>query len=133
MTDEELIAAFETGALPAQQFSHTEHVRVAWWYLSHASLPEALERFSTSLRRFAAAKGVAGKYHETVTVMWILLIADRLDAARGLSWPEFAAANPDLLARAPSVLASYYSDEVLFSERARRTFVMPDRVRNAGR
>ena len=47
---------------------------------------------------------------------------------RRLPWSEFAAANPDLLARRPSVLATYYSEALLSSDRARRAFVMPDRV-----
>lgn len=129
MTDEQLVALFESTELPADHFTHGNHVRVAWWYLRHAPLPEALARFSAALQRFAAAKGAHGKYHETITVAYVLVIAERLDGARGLSWTEFAAANPDLLARHPSVLASYYSDALLASDRARRAFVMPDRSR----
>ena len=52
MTDEELIAAFESTALPAEQFSHATHVRVAWWYLRQSPLPTALGRFTAALRRF---------------------------------------------------------------------------------
>jgi hypothetical protein len=128
VTDQELIAAFESTDLPPGQFSHAAHVRVAWWYLTHFAVPEALARFSAALARFAAAKGAAAKYHETITVAYVLVIADRLDAARGQPWADFIARNPDLLDRTPSVLARYYSDELLASDRARRTFVMPDRV-----
>lgn len=129
MTDEELIAAFEMTELPAERFSHDAHVRVAWWYLQHSPLPEAIARFSAALKRFADAKNAHGKYHETITVAYMLVIAERLDGARELSWTEFAAANPDLLARHPSVLAAYYSDALLSSDRARRAFVMPDQVK----
>ena len=131
MTDEELVAAFESTKLPAEQFSHEAHVRVAWCYLRHAPLPQALAHFSAALQRFADAKGAHGKYHETVTVAYMLVIADRLDGARDLPWTEFAAANPDLLARRPSVLATYYSEALLSSDRARRAFVMPDRLEGA--
>ena len=126
MTDAQLVDAFESTELPADQFTHAAHVRVAWWYLTQAPLPDALLRFVTALRRFAAAKGAHGKYHETVTVAYMLILAGRLADAEGLSWTEFAAANPDLFG-SPSVLAKYYSDETLKSERARRSFVMPDR------
>ena len=44
MTDEALVAAFESAELAGDQFSHTEHVRVAWWYLQRSPLPEALQR-----------------------------------------------------------------------------------------
>lgn len=84
--------------------------------------------FSQALKRFAGSKGAAGKYHETITVAYMLLIAERLDGARQLTWSEFAAANPDLLAWYPSVLATYYSEALVASDRARRVFVMPDRL-----
>ena len=127
MTDDELIAAFESTELPAEQFSHEAHVRVAWWYLRATPVPDALARFATGLRRFAHAKGAPDKYHETITVAYMLLIRDRLDGARHLDWPQFASANPDLLSRAPSVLSQYYSDALLASDRARADFVLPDR------
>ena len=128
MTDEQLVAAFESTELPRDQFTHTNHVRVAWWYLRQASLPEALHRFSTALRRFAEAKGAPGKYHETITVAYMLIIAERLAGGPHWSWNQFAAENPDLLVRSPSPLAVFYTSETLISERARHTFVMPDRI-----
>jgi hypothetical protein len=131
MTDEQLVAAFESTDLAADHFTHVHHVRVAWWYLRHASLPEALLRFSTALRRFADAKGASRKYHETITVAYMLIIADRLADRTDWSWDQFAAANPDLFLRSPSPLAAFYTQETLMSERARRTFVMPDRIAEA--
>ena len=126
MDDEALVTAFETTELPAAAFTHGEHVRVAWHFLRTLPLADAIGRCSAGIRRFAAAKGAADKYHETVTVAFLLVIGERLDGARHLTWPEFARANPDLFGT-PSVLSRYYSDELLRSERARRTFVMPDR------
>ena len=125
MDDNELLAAFESAALPGDAFTHVEHVRVAWHYLRTLSLGEAIDRCRGGIRRFAATKGAADKYHETVTVAFMLLINERLDHARSLPWPEFASANADLFAR-PSVLSRYYSEELLRSDRARRTFVWPD-------
>ena len=127
MTDEQLVAAFESTELPGDQFSHTEHVRVAWCYLQRSSLPDALMRFSTGLQRFATAKGASGKYHETVTVAWMLIVADRLSNARELAWEAFAAANPDLFSH-PSPVDLLYRPDTLASDRARYGFVMPDRA-----
>jgi hypothetical protein len=127
VTDDELMAAFENASLPPGQFTHAEHVRAAWCYLTRYPLAEALARFIVALRRFAEAHGAAGKYHETMTVVYILVIADRLGDGPALTWTEFAARNADLLERSPSVLSRYYSDDVLASDRARRSFVMPNR------
>jgi len=129
MTDEELIRYFETAEAPPGGFPHREHVRVAWWYVCRHPLPEALERFRTGLRRFAEARGAADKYHETITTAFVLLIDERLDEiGRAAPWSEFASRCPDLLGWRPSILDRYYRPETLASERARRVFVMPDRL-----
>ena len=91
-------------------------------------MPEALARFDVALRRFATENGAAGKYHATITTAFMLLIAERLESARDLTWTEFAARHPELLTRQPSILSRYYDADTLTSERARRVFVMPDRL-----
>jgi hypothetical protein len=125
-TDEEFVRAFETATLPASEFDHAAHVRAGWWYLREYSLGEAIDRFRRSVRAFAAAQGATGKYHETVTVAWMLIVAERLAATRDLDWAAFATRHPDLFAR-PSLLTRYYTCETLASDRARGAFVMPDR------
>lgn len=128
MTDTELIAAFESTTLPAGRFTHETHVHVAWCYLRMLPLPEALARFVAALKRYADAHGATGKYHETITVAYMLLIAARMGEARDAGWTDFASSNPDLFTREPSALARYYSPEALRSDLARHTFVMPDRL-----
>jgi hypothetical protein len=103
-------------------------VRAAWLLLQEASPAEALERFSAALKRFAAAKGKIGLYHETITWAYLLLINERLErGGRRSGWDEFAASNRDLLTWRPGVLDRYYTSEMLESEFARRVFVLPDR------
>ena len=70
-------------------------------------------------------------YHETITIAFVLLISERLDSAGAVStlpWATFAEQHADLLEWNPSILERYYTPETLWSERARRTFVMPDRL-----
>lgn len=129
ISDEALIRTFEAGEEPPGGFHHREHVRVAWCYLQHHSMPEALVRFSESLKRFAAARGKPNLYHETITTAFVLLINERLaDGNRACAWPDFAGRNPDLLTWKPSILDRYYRPETLSSDRARRTFLLPDRL-----
>jgi hypothetical protein len=125
MTDEELVSAFESCELRGDQFPHASHVRVAWYYLQREPLLCALARFRTALQRFAAAQGKPERYHETITIAYVLLIAERIDREHGESWDAFAARNPDLLSWQPSILARFYSDDVLQSPRAREVFVLP--------
>jgi hypothetical protein len=128
MTDNELLSGFEDCTLANEAFHHEDHVRVAFLYLSHFPPLQALERFSSALKRFAEAHGKTTLYHETVTWAYILLIRERIARAGCLqSWPEFRAANPDLLDRKRDILKTYYRPETLKSELAKRTFLLPDR------
>ncbi len=129
LRDEAFLEAFEAAALPEGAFRHADHVRLAWLYLRRLPPAEALARFSEGLRRFAAALGKAGLYHETITWAYLLLIRERMErAGAAQDWTGFAAANPDLLAWKPSILDAYYRKETLRSELARRVFVLPDRL-----
>jgi hypothetical protein len=128
MTDTDLVGAFESGRAPDGGFHHEQHVRVAWIYLGREPLIPALARFVAALKQFALAQGQPDLYHETITVAFFLLIEDRIARhGREETWEAFAAANDDLLARNPSLLARYYSSELLMSAAARRRFVWPDR------
>jgi hypothetical protein len=129
--DESLLEAFEGGTLPPSQFHHRDHVHVAWVLLGTAPLLEAIGRYSTGLKSFAARAGQPGLYHETITWAYLLLIQERrakgsAEAREGFA--AFAAENPDLFTWKPSVLATYYRDETLASDLARQTFLMPDRL-----
>ena len=128
MNNSDFLAAFEDGTLPEDRFHHPDHVRAAWLLLREEPPAAALARYSSALRRFAAAKGRTQLYHETITWAYVLLINERVQRSGGrLDWEEFAAANPDLLTWRPSVLDRYYTPETLGSDLASRAFVLPDR------
>src|SRR5436190_21515514 len=126
MNERDFVGAFEACTIAAGDFHHADHVRLAWIYLREHRLLTAIERFTTSLKRFAAHHGVPGLYHETITWAYLLLIHERMNGES--SFEEFRAANPELFRWKPSVLEGYYKPETLASERARRVFVMPDRM-----
>ena len=125
MAETEFVQRFEDCTLPNGAFHHRDHVRLAWLYLRRYPALEALTRFAEGLKRFAAAHGHPGLYHETITWAFLFLIRERI--ADEETWEEFAANNPDLLTWNPSALDRYYEKETLFSDRARRIFVLPDR------
>ncbi len=124
-SDSALLAGFADGSL--QPFHHADHVRVAWLYLKRDPPLRAVERFAADLRRFAAAKGKPGLYHETVTWSFLFLIHERM-GADAEAFEAFAARNSDLLTWKPSALDRYYLPETLASERARSRFLLPDRL-----
>jgi hypothetical protein len=121
--DREFVSAFEECTLPPELFPHRAHVRLAWIYLRQHSLLETLTRFSEGVRRYAASLGATAKYHETITWAYLFLIHERMQRTDSASFDEFAAANEDLFG---AVLERYYSPEVLRSDLARTTFILPD-------
>lgn len=129
MTDKEFIERFENCTLPAASFHHREHVRVVWLYLRGYSVLETLDRFSEGLKRFATANGKPNLYHETITWTYVFLIHERI-ARNGSerSWARFVEANADIFDWKNSILKSYYQEETLRSETARKMFVLPDKV-----
>jgi len=128
MTEQELITQFESGSLSPSAFHHTDHVRMAFAYLRQYPVLEALEKFSTSLQRFATSHGETNLYHLTVTWAYIFLIHERIArAGQTQTWEEFALANPDLLAWKNGILTRYYAEETLRSDLARRAFIFPDK------
>lgn len=119
--DDDLIHRFESGTLDGATFHHADHIRLAWSYLCHLP-PEVV------MQRFAQHLAGVPKFHVTVTWAYVLLIADRRAAAPEASFEAFTAANPDLFAWGPCVLESFYWPETLWSDRAKHTFVWPDRI-----
>lgn len=129
MDDDAFVKAFENATLPPGTFHHSDHVRLAWIYLTRHPFTEAFAKFVEGLKRFATANGVPGLYHETITCAYLFLIRERIESEPAdASWETFLAANADLLRWKPSILDDYYHSATLASERARRIFVLPDRA-----
>ncbi len=137
MTDAKFLAAFETAGLARSAWTHDAHVRVAWLYLSRMPFPEALEKVRTGIQKLNAAyarqnagrclpakKGPAG-YHDTITVAFVRLIAARLTPGEGFA--DFQDRNPDLFDRSLAAIRVHYTKKLLFSAKARKAFVEPDR------
>jgi hypothetical protein len=105
---------------------------MAWLYVRAYGLPGAVTRFTDDLKAFAAAKGVPGLFHATITWAFLAIVAERMRTTPDGTWEVFAAAHDDLLRWKPSVLDAYYSPERLWSDAARATFLMPDRAPHEG-
>lgn len=128
MTNPDLIRRFESDTLPGE-FHHADHVRLAFAYLSEYPALEALERFCAGLKRYAAARGKAGRYHETITYSLFFLIRERMVRTGALEWEAFRLENSDLFHWKDGILSRYYEQSTLASDFARSVFVLPDKLR----
>jgi hypothetical protein len=125
MTDVDLTRALERGEVANQSFHHLSHLHVAWVYLSESSsVDEAASKMRNTLQRFAASAGKSGKYHETITLFWVHLLAGLRAIGSRESLKQIVQANPRLLEK--NFPLAYYSSERLFSNKARSSWIEPD-------
>jgi hypothetical protein len=135
LDDATLWGAFRQSTLPEPQWNHRSHVRVAFLHLAHWILDEAHLRMRVGIVRLNAYHGLEETpergYHETLTRVWLVLIAQARalglsESARGVraGSEAFLEAHPELLNK--QIALRFYSREHLMSLRARTIFVEPD-------
>jgi hypothetical protein len=126
----DLLAAFLDCTLPKAEWTHRAHLRVGLWHVARFGPDEALARLRRGIRRLNESHGAANTdtagYHETITRLYVLVMArflDDADRTRPLDdlIGEFIARYPD-----SNLPLAYYTRQRLFSREARREWVEPD-------
>ena len=124
-SDEDFLRAFEDLSFPAEHFHHLEHIRVAWLYLKSSDATRAAERMTAGIRRFANHHGARQKYHHTLTLAWMRLVAAALvETPEGQTFQQFLGEHAELADK--DLLKKYYSSELLQAIAAREGWVEPD-------
>jgi hypothetical protein len=128
--DHTLRASLEDASLPPPCFTHRNHLRVAWSYLSEEDdFAIAAARFRATLKRYASAVGAAGKYHETITWAYLALVREAMEGRADRDADAMLAAHPDLLDHTGGALASVFDVRALTADPlARRLLVLPRRA-----
>ena len=120
----QFIQSFEECDIDASAFGHIDHVGVAYEMLRKYDFLTACSRYSHCINTIATKAGAAGKFNTTITLAFLSLIAERMEAVSYKSFDAFIEQNQDLLAG--NLLAKWYSKERLGSDLARSVFLMPD-------
>jgi hypothetical protein len=124
MTDDELVDAFESCELPGESFRHQEHLRVAWVYLQRMPPELAAQAMERGVRQYAAHHGATQKYHHTITLVWMKLVAAAKAAHPSEDFEGLLRVHPALLDKLTP--GRYYSAERLQSPAARTDWLEPD-------
>ena len=111
--------------MPAGDFGHRQHLEVTWLYLQSHGLEQTAQAVREGIRRLAAANGLPQLYHETLTRVWIHLVAWAKGASGAATFEDLLAARPELLDR--TLPQRFYSAELLQSAEAKAGRVEPDR------
>lgn len=122
-----MTALFE-GRLDPADFSHADHIGVAYESLRTYAFMEAVERMNVGIREMSARAGLADKFNATITFAFMSLIGERM-AGEGQDGPEaFLEKNRDLLQA--DIIGSRYSNGRLHSALARTIPLLPDRAQS---
>lgn len=124
LSDDEFLARFEAGHLPASEFHHEDHVRATWLCIARYGEERATEAVANGIRAIATAHGIPERYHETITTVWVRLIAHHRALHPTDDFESFYVRAGGLADQ--RLLERRYSREVLFGPVARSSFVEPD-------
>ncbi len=131
MTEKEIldiVRGFESGTLPRNEFSHSSHLIVALYYVRGMPVEDAIDKMRVGLMNHLRHAGVDFSkempYHETLTVFWTRTVADFVKSKNGA--PLLEIANELINRFDKEYPLTFYSREVLFSDKARAEFVAHD-------
>jgi hypothetical protein len=123
--DDAHMRAHYEGAVPdLASFSHRDHLQLGFEMLRSCSFTEAADRVATLLKETLRKVGRPDAFHETITVAFLAIIAERMNLGAFPSFDAFVNANSDLLDK--FILEQWYSRQQLESAQARKTFVLPE-------
>ena len=123
---EAVVRGLESCTTPAAEFPHRAHLTVATWYLANATTAQALEKMRTSILNFLDHYRIEGKYNETITRFWLLVVEEFLqELSPNRSLVERTNAVIDAFGDS-RLMFEYYSEELLWSEQTKHAWVDPD-------
>jgi len=120
LRDDEFLAAFHSCELKNSEFRNADHFRLAWLHVHREPVETAVANVCSGIQRFAAYYGGSEKYHSTITMAWVRLVATHREA----SFAEFLQANGHRLNA--NLLQRFWSPELLASVQAKSGWVAPD-------
>jgi hypothetical protein len=122
--DESFLRSLEDGTLLPQEFGHRSHLRAGFLYLARHDFPSACVAMKRAITAFAERIGKASLYHETLTIAFLALIAERrAEEPDDIDFERFIGKYPEL--EDLNYFRRYYPLGTLDTPESRRTFVLP--------
>ena len=122
--------AFFHHTLPKAQWTHAAHVTLAASLLHSAEFATVLPQVRNAIRSYNEAVGTLNTdtsgYHETLTVFWLRVVAQRLALLPASSRLEAVRAVVEAFGEQRALHKLYYSDDIVADTAARRVWVEPD-------
>jgi hypothetical protein len=121
--DRAFLAAFHERSL--DQFSHRDHLRLAWIVMSKHGLSDGLNLMRQGIKAFAEDQGSGNRYHETLTMFWSRLVQHAVvNSPNVRDFETFLSSFPFMTDK--GLPLRHWSSERLWSESARAGWIDPD-------
>jgi len=128
---DEFLAAFESGTLPKERWTHAAHLLAGACYVHRLGQPSAVNHMRKCVRRYNEAVGgkntATSGYHETITVFWIKVLDALLLNAQPIARAEFAALAVERFKSQRDLFRRFYDFDVIASTEARAVWIPPSR------
>jgi hypothetical protein len=123
------IGAFEDGTLPKPRWTHGAHILTGACYVHGLGEAGAIDRMRARVSAYNLAVGgqntPTSGYHETVTVLWIKILAQFRREHPALGRAAFATLAVEHFVGQRDILRRYYDFDIVGSTEARREWVAP--------
>jgi hypothetical protein len=127
---DDFINAFEECTLPKSEWTHAAHLLTGACYVHRHGREAALEKMRNCVRRYNESVGgkntATSGYHETITVMWIRLLAALRGGHPTLDRASFALLAVEQYSDSRDIFRQYYDFDLAASTQARREWVEPN-------
>jgi hypothetical protein len=123
------LAAFEWGKLPKEEWTHAAHLLTGACYVHALGREAAVGKMRECVKRHNESVGTKNTetsgYHETITGMWIRLLAGLHRDAGSMGRAAFAALAVERFEPRRAIFRDYYDFDVVASTEARLRWVEP--------
>lgn len=131
-TLEALLAGFENGTWPKEQWTHAAHVTLGTCYILDGE--GALDRLRSGIPQYNVSQGGQNTedsgYHETLTCFWHDVIREYIGTLpAGLDRLTITRAVVTEFAPKRDIFREYYDFDVVKSREARATWIPPNAMR----
>ena len=128
---DEFLAAFESGTLPMERWTHAAHLLAGACYVHRLRQSSAVNHMRKCVRRYNEAVGgkntATSGYHETITVFWIKVLDALLLNAQPIARAKFAALAVERFKSQRDLFRRFYDFDVIASTEARAVWIPPTR------
>ena len=123
------LAAFESGTLPKERWTHAAHLLAGASYVHRLGQSSAIHHMRSCVRRYNEAVGgkntATSGYHETITVFWIKVLDALLLHAQPIARAEFATLAVERFTPQRDLFRRFYDFDVIASTEARAEWIPP--------